>query len=222
MEAIAKSARLNKAMLHYYFKNKKNLHSQVVENLIDAEWLKDQAFLHIVKELSPVQRIFVALHSMALRHSRGKDPTLSRIMAWELAEGRETVHRVYRKYVVPRLLMLVESIEQGIKQGTFRAADPLLVIWNAVSFFVFYSMQRVSYHQTELYDRLYVQRGVGHLLDYILDVTAKQLGLDAGFPEPPLPDEAREFVREARAEIYAGIVNRPAITPKGKKRVEKK
>lgn len=212
MESIARSARLNKAMLHYYFKNKKALHAHVVRSLIESEWEQDAPFLELARDLAPLQRLYFTLHGMAYRHLRGKDPTLRRIMAWELAEGGQAFHEVYRRYVVPRMLLNQAFVQQGMDDGVFRKTDPLLVIWNAISFFVLYSMQKESYQGTELHNQLYNQRGMGHLLDHMLETTARMLDLEPGFPEPEMPDNVRNVIKKMRKEIYA----------QGKKRVAKK
>lgn len=203
MEAIAKAARINKAMLHYYFKNKKALHAHVVRSLIEAEWEQDAPILELAKELPPLQQLYFTLHAIAYRHLRGKDPTLRRIMAWELAEGGQAFHEVYRRYVVPRMLLNQAFMERGMAQGIFRKTDPLLVVWNAVSFFVLYSMQKESFQGTELHNQLYVRRGMGHLLDHILETTARMLDLEPGFPQPDMPDNVSKLVKQMRKEIYA-------------------
>lgn len=133
-------------------------------------------------------------------------------MAWELAEGGQAFHEVYRRYVVPRMLLNQAFIEQGMAEGVFRKTDPLLVIWNAISFFVLYSMQKESYQGTELHNQLYVRRGMGHLLDHMLETTARMLDLKPGFPAPELPSNVDKVIKQMRKEIYA----------QGKTRVTKK
>ncbi|MBI3394266.1 MAG: TetR/AcrR family transcriptional regulator [Spirochaetia bacterium] len=202
METIARLARVNKAMLHYHFQNKKELHAQVVRHLIQLEWEKDSDFLKIIEGLDPAQSLYVWLHALAFKHSRGRDPVLRRIIAWELAEGRGTVHEVYREYVIPRTLMVEDVIVRGIRAGMFQADDPLLIVWNMISFFVFYSLQRETYAGTELHRRLYKERGVPAMLDFMLECAAKQLHVAGGRLAPTLPEGADKYVQSVRCSMY--------------------
>jgi TetR/AcrR family transcriptional regulator len=119
-EEIAAAAHANKAMLYYYFGNKRRLHRAVLENLfrqLHGKSLPSQAI-----EGPPTERLrafvsgyfdFLATH-----------PNYPRLVQREAMESSPNFGWIVRQYLRPFHNQLVRTIEEGIAAGEFRAVDP--------------------------------------------------------------------------------------------------
>jgi TetR/AcrR family transcriptional regulator len=119
-EEIAAEARANKAMLYYYFGNKRRLHRAVLENLLRQLLVKSDASAG--KESSPFQRLrsfvggyfdFLATH-----------PNYPRLVQREAMEASRNFGWIVRQYLRPFHSQLVQTIREGIAAGEIRMVDP--------------------------------------------------------------------------------------------------
>jgi len=118
-EEIAAAARANKAMLYYYFGNKRRLHRAVLENLFRQ--LRG-VYSAPKKEASPGRRLrayitgyfdFLAGH-----------PNYPRLVHREAMEATRNFDWIVQQYLRPFHNQLVRTIEQGVATGEFRPVDP--------------------------------------------------------------------------------------------------
>jgi TetR/AcrR family transcriptional regulator len=119
-DEIAAAARANKAMLYYYFGNKRRLHRAVLENLFRQ--LHGKSIPSPVNEQSPSERLrsfvsgyfdFLATH-----------PNYPRLVQREAMESSRNFGWIVRRYLRPFHNQLVRTLEEGIAAGEFRRVDP--------------------------------------------------------------------------------------------------
>jgi TetR/AcrR family transcriptional regulator len=119
-DEIAAAAHANKAMLYYYFGNKRRLHRAVLENLFRQ--LHGRSLPSQASEGTPVERLrafvsgyfdFLATH-----------PNYPRLVQREAMEQTRNFGWIVRRYLRPFHKQLVRTIEAGIAAGEFRAVDP--------------------------------------------------------------------------------------------------
>jgi TetR/AcrR family transcriptional regulator len=119
-DEIAAAAHANKAMLYYYFGNKRRLHRVVLENLLRQ--LHSRSTLAPEKGSSARERLrtfvegyfdFLATH-----------PNYPRLVQREAMEARRNFGWIVRRYLRPFHNQLVRTIEEGIAAGEFRRVDP--------------------------------------------------------------------------------------------------
>ena len=119
-EEIAAAAHANKAMLYYYFGNKRRLHRAVLENLFRQ--LHGKSIPSPANEGCPTERLrafvsgyfdFLATH-----------PNYPRLVQREAMESSRNFGWIVRRYLRPFHNQLVKTIEEGIAAGEFRAVDP--------------------------------------------------------------------------------------------------
>ena len=119
-EEIAAAAHANKAMLYYYFGNKRRLHRAVLENLFRQ--LHGKSIPSPAREGRPAERLrafvsgyfdFLATH-----------PNYPRLVQREAMESSRNFGWIVRRYLRPFHNQLVKTIEEGIAAGEFRAVDP--------------------------------------------------------------------------------------------------
>lgn len=120
-EQIAADAHANKAMLYYYFGNKRRLHRAVLENLFRQ--LRNGVYEAPSKNKTPRERLrefmtgyfdFLATH-----------PNYPRLVHREAMEATRNFDWIVRQYLRPFHARLVSTIKEGIADGSFRAVDPL-------------------------------------------------------------------------------------------------
>jgi len=136
--AIARSARVNKALLYYYFKDKEALYAAVLDEAFGGLHTCVQAAL--AQPLPPRERLlayvkahfdYVAGHSLYPRIVQGEMMRASRGSA-------ANFEPIVQQYFRPLYSKLAELLEEGIQAGEFRSVDPMHFIPSMVAVIVFY------------------------------------------------------------------------------------
>jgi len=137
-DAIARAAKVNKALLYYYFKDKDSLHGAVLDQVFRGLWVAVQETL--TKDLPPREKIlaYVGAHFDYI----AGHPLYPRIVQSEMmsASKGKPVHleRIVNKYFRPLFTGLADVLKQGIASGDFRPVDPWHFIPSMISVIVFY------------------------------------------------------------------------------------
>ncbi|MFQ5583028.1 MAG: TetR/AcrR family transcriptional regulator [Calditrichia bacterium] len=124
MHEIAQKAGINKALLHYYYRSKENLHGEVFKNEIRNFF--EGLFLSIPETDDPRELLenFVSNYVDRL----AQNPGLIRFIMWEIQEGGEllanTLSITFQEFGHTQL-PLVSNFQQAITEGKIRAVDPL-------------------------------------------------------------------------------------------------
>jgi TetR/AcrR family transcriptional regulator len=119
-DEIAAAARANKAMLYYYFGNKRRLHRAVLENLFRQ--LLRSSNVPPAKEQTPresLRRFVIGYFDFLATH-----PNYPRLVQREAMESSRNFGWIVRQYLRPFHERLVRTIREGIAAGEFRAVDP--------------------------------------------------------------------------------------------------
>lgn len=195
LDAIARSAGVNKAMVHYYFGTKSRLYSSLLEKLV-LSTEREGAIADKAKAyaLNIPQRVYLSVYVLVHLQIRGYDPEFHKIVAWEIAGGREQLRHISEKYFIPRIENFERLIETGIAEGIFDCRNPLLLVWTLISQVVFYLMQHDTYINTKLYPRLYGEISSDDFLEFALELTFRGLS-PAGNPLP-IPKLPEQLLRE--------------------------
>jgi TetR/AcrR family transcriptional regulator len=119
-EEIAMAAHANKAMLFYYFGNKRRLHRAVLENLLRQ--LRVAVFAAPTKSLPPRERYFAGVSGyFDFLATHPNYPRLVQRQAMEASPGFEWM---VKEFFRPLHLEFARTIEEGIAKGEFRTVDP--------------------------------------------------------------------------------------------------
>jgi TetR/AcrR family transcriptional regulator len=137
-DAIARAAKVNKALLYYYFKDKEALYGAVLDQVFGG--LIACVGEVLSRDLPPREKIiayagahfdYVASHPMYPRIVQGEMMGAGR--------GREIhLERIVKKYFRPLFGRVVEVFRQGQASGEFRAVDPLHFVPSMIAVIVFY------------------------------------------------------------------------------------
>ena len=133
MDKIAKRAKMNKAMLFYYFSSKNNLYQTVVKQAFSKVF--PQMELFIQSEITPDLFLekFPAIHFQFL----AKNQDLMKIISFDLLHNHKNLTRIIPEILSspqgPSPLLLSNLIKQWQKKGLITEPDPLNFLLNIIS-----------------------------------------------------------------------------------------
>ncbi|MGA3294080.1 MAG: CerR family C-terminal domain-containing protein [Candidatus Acidiferrales bacterium] len=119
-EEIALDAHANKAMLYYYFGDKRRLHRAVLENL--QRQFRSRVLAPPAKGLSPRERFFGYVN--AYFDFLATHPNYPRLVQREAMESNRKFGSMVFEYFRPLHKQLARTIEEAIAAGEFRDVDP--------------------------------------------------------------------------------------------------
>jgi TetR/AcrR family transcriptional regulator len=136
-DAIAAEARVNKALLYYYFKDKETLYGAALDHAFGQQ---GAAMLEVLqRELPPKQKILTYVgeyFDFIATHPLNRDLAQREMMR----AGQSSPHilRIARRYFQPLFGGLSQVIRAGIAAGDFRPVDPMQFVPSMVALVVFY------------------------------------------------------------------------------------
>jgi TetR/AcrR family transcriptional regulator len=134
MDEIARAAKVNKALLYYYFRSKEELHRFVLETLLSQ--LRTRVWdLHTAK--LPARKRLAAVIDNFFEFVR-RHPNYPRLIQREMMSDGRNVEWIVSEYYKPLHARLVALIEDGISSGEFRRVDARNTALTVVSSMVFY------------------------------------------------------------------------------------
>jgi TetR/AcrR family transcriptional regulator len=137
-DAIAREARVNKALLYYYFKDKETLYGAVLDQAFSG--LKTTVFRVLDSELPPREKImaYVGTYFDFIASNQIYPKLMQREMM--RAKAGESVHfdRLVKTYFEPVYHRIRELLQKGIAEGEFRKVDPAHFVPSMIAIIVFY------------------------------------------------------------------------------------
>jgi len=137
-DAIAQAARVNKALLYYYFKDKDALYEAVLEHVFRG--LRARIVPVLESELPPREKMLQYL--AAYFDYIAENPRFPRVVQaeWTRSPRKQTarMERVAREYFRPIYQKLVQVLQAGIEAKEFRRVDPMDFLPSMVAVIVFY------------------------------------------------------------------------------------
>lgn len=118
-EAIASSARVNKALLYYYYGSKQRLHRAVLENLLGQALERMEASASGGSAGERLLAFANAYFDFLAAH-----PNYPRLIQRAWLQSGGVFDWMVKTYFRPLLQSLCRIIEEGISRGEFRDVDP--------------------------------------------------------------------------------------------------
>ncbi len=137
-DQIARSARVNKALLYYYFKDKESLYGAALDHVFGGLAARLQQVLEA--DLPPRQKVlaYVGAHFDAVAGS----PIYPRVIMREMMRaGRNPsphLKRIAKRYFRPLQLRLMALIHEGVAAGEFRPVNAPHFVMSMIALIVFY------------------------------------------------------------------------------------
>jgi AcrR family transcriptional regulator len=151
MQDIADEAGINKALLHYYFRNKEKLFEviflEAAQKLFPAINVVFESDIPLFQKLERFCEEYITVMS--------ENPYLPLFVLNEINQDPETfLTKIWGKQNLPRPKKFLEQIEKEIKKGTIKRISPLQLLMNLISMtifpFVAKSMFQFNLHLDEL------------------------------------------------------------------------
>jgi TetR/AcrR family transcriptional regulator len=137
-DSIAREARVNKALLYYYFKDKETLYGAVLDEAFSA--MKANVFQALDSNLPSREKIMA--YAGAYFDFIASNQIYPKLMQREMMRAREGhsehIDRLVRTYFQPVYRRVGEVLNKGIAEGEFRKIDPAHFIPSMVAMIVFY------------------------------------------------------------------------------------
>src|SRR6202047_1895633 len=136
--AIARAARVNKALLYYYFTDKETLYGAVLDNAFSG--MKTNIFEVLDSDLPPREKIMAYVG--AYFDFIASNQIYPKLMQREMMRAREGqskhIERLVKTYFQPIYKRVGELLHKGIAEGEFRQVDPAHFVPSMVAVIVFY------------------------------------------------------------------------------------
>jgi TetR/AcrR family transcriptional regulator len=137
-DAIARTAKVNKALLYYYFKDKEALYGAVLDQVFGG--LIACVGEVLSRDLPPREKILA--YAGAHFDYVASHPLYPRIVQGEMmgaGRGRSAhLERIVKKYFRPLFGRVAEVLKKGQAGGEFRSVDPLHFVPSMIAVIVFY------------------------------------------------------------------------------------
>ena len=137
-DAIAREARVNKALLYYYFKDKETLYGAVLDNAFSG--LRATVFRVLDGDLPPREKMMAYVG--AYFDFVASNQLYPRLMQSEMMRAREGrsqhIDKVIKNYIQPIFARVSELMRKGIADGEFRPVNPIHFVPSMVAMIVFY------------------------------------------------------------------------------------
>jgi len=137
-DAIARAAKVNKALLYYYFKDKEALYGAVLDHVFGGLLASVGEALN--RDLPPRRKIiaYAAAHFDYIASHPQYPPIVQGEM---MAAGRDRathLERIVKQYFRPLFGRVAQVLREGQAAGEFRAVDPLHFVPSMIAVIVFY------------------------------------------------------------------------------------
>jgi len=137
-DAIARQAKVNKALLYYYFKDKETLYGAVLDHAFSG--LKSTVF-QVLDGGQPTREKFLT-YVGAYFDFVAANQVYPKLMQREMMRAREGqsphIDKLIKNYFQPIYMRVGELLRKGISEGEFRPVDPAHFIPSMISMIVFY------------------------------------------------------------------------------------
>jgi TetR/AcrR family transcriptional regulator len=136
-DAIARAARVNKALLYYYFQDKDSLYSAVLDHVFSG--MRERVMPVLESDLPPRQKMLEYLGTYF--DYIAANPRFPRVVQAEwmrCGNGSAAMQRVAKQYFLPVFEKLAKVLREGAKTGDFRVVNPMDFLPSMVAVVIFY------------------------------------------------------------------------------------
>jgi TetR/AcrR family transcriptional regulator len=135
-DAIAKAAKVNKALLYYYFRDKDALYGAALEQVFRE---RDAVLMPILKENTPpgekLLRYVGAFFDFLASHPQHREMVQREMF---MLPRRAHAQRIVKMYMKPLFEELLKVFRDGVAAGVFRPVDPMQFIPSMAAVVVHY------------------------------------------------------------------------------------
>ena len=137
-DAIARAARVNKALLYYYFKDKETLYGAALDTVFAGLTGKTREVLD--RDLPPCDKIreFVGAHFDFIASHPACPRMVQREMMRAGRQGSPHLKRIVERYLRPTFGRLQQVMQEGMARGEIRQLNPIDIVPSLIAPNIFY------------------------------------------------------------------------------------
>jgi TetR/AcrR family transcriptional regulator len=133
-DAIARAAKVNKALLYYYYRDKDALYGAALDHVFQE---RNEFLMRVLAEdIPPGQKIL--RYVGAFFDYLAEHPSHREMVQREMLARGSQMQRIVKLYMKPIYLELVKVLRAGIAAGIFRPVDPVQFVPSMVAVIVHY------------------------------------------------------------------------------------
>ncbi len=136
-DAIARAAKVNKALLYYYFNDKETLYGAALDYAFGQ--MGEHLIAVLDRDLPPREKVVTyvgAYFDFIASHKLNRDLVQMEMM--RAGHGSPHLKRIAKRYFHPLYRRLSEVVREGIAAGEFRPINPMQFVPSMVALVVFY------------------------------------------------------------------------------------
>lgn len=178
-DAIAHAARVNKALLYYYFKDKDALYEAVLDHVFSG--LSDRLMPVLESDLEPRDKLL----EYAGRYFDyiAANPRFPRVVQAEWMrvgpKGNPQMLRIAQEYFAPIYRRVSEMLREGAEKGQLRAVNPMDFLPSMVGIIIFYFSTAPAMRMLLKVDPLAKER-IAERREFVLEFISAALFTDKG------------------------------------------
>jgi len=137
-EAIARAAKVNKALLYYYFHDKEALFGAVLDRVFSELTGAIEAAINSVAGPREKLLAYLNAHFDFVASSPLRPRLFQREMMRSGRNGSPHLKRIVEEHLRPTFMKVAQLIVEGIQSGDFRPVDPAHFVPSVIGVIVFY------------------------------------------------------------------------------------
>ncbi len=147
VDHIAKKAKINKAMIYYYFKSKEDLYESILTEFYSEIFPRVTG--NIPRDRGADEQL-ESIVSFFIDYIKAMDQDYIRVMLRELSSGGKYFKKLMLpNVIIPMMGIVQELFTRGIQQGTFKKIVPHLTFIQMLGSIVFTNAIRITLSDTD-------------------------------------------------------------------------
>jgi TetR/AcrR family transcriptional regulator len=168
VDRIAKTAKINKAMIYYHYKSKEKLYEAILSTL--AEGINNSV-KNIIEDGNFDKNKLYTLVSTYIDFFCNIDPDFTKIMLREISSGGNYFRKIiYAKALHPLSSILIENISREIKNKVLRPINPFYLMHQIIGSIVFLNMLKINLKGTDLYEIIFKENYIEEFRENLLGI----------------------------------------------------
>jgi TetR/AcrR family transcriptional regulator len=168
VDSIAGRAKINKAMIYYYYKGKEKLYEHILLSIVEGIY-------NTVKNLIPDKSVKIEDLEKLIRgyaeYIGRIDEDYIRIMIREIASGG----KYFKKITVPKLIepvmdLVIDIFKKGQKEGIIDSLNPQFTMIQIIGSIVFFNLMRITLKDTPIYYSIFKGNFISDYIDNLLHI----------------------------------------------------
>lgn len=157
MDTLASFAKVNKATIYYYFKNKQTLYETIIENIARSYYQNMQK--HLFDKNDPEEKVDALIDAALIFIETHRD--IAKIMMIELSCEWKNIDEKVKENFIPIISTIKTILQEGENKGVLNRINPLLLQGLLMGGFNYYLLMKSIFKGFESASKLDIELSDG-------------------------------------------------------------